>query len=347
MFARVSALSLLAFALGLAEASAGSERLFVSREGSDESECTNLKPCRTFAHAASVAALGGEIDVLTPGGYGAVTIDKALSIVNDSGGVAAITTSGGPGVLVVAGANDAVYLRGLTIKDGRPPPVAFAANAVGGADRAALASAAGGLRALASKGAVPLVSSGVEFLSGASLRILDCDVHDYLTGNSAILEGYGIAIGSSTNADISIINTKMSNNFTGIAVAPLISVAVTAMVDRSTINDNYVGILGENFPPGTLNIEVIEDVVSGNRFGLGFLGEVQGFGEAAVKNSNISGNVIGLEAAGGTFRLSGSMFHDNKSGYVIVPPGIIYSYGDNVIDDNGPNFGALTPAKMQ
>jgi Right handed beta helix region len=73
-------------------------------------------PCRTFAFALTQTAAGGEIDVLDPGGYGTVTITKAVSIVNDGVGVAAI---GAPssliGVTIKAGANDSVHLRGLTI----------------------------------------------------------------------------------------------------------------------------------------------------------------------------------------------------------------------------------------
>jgi hypothetical protein len=58
---------------------------------------------------------GGEIDVLDPAGYGAVTIAKAISIVNDGVGVAAIGAATGNGVTIKAGAGDSVHLRGLTI----------------------------------------------------------------------------------------------------------------------------------------------------------------------------------------------------------------------------------------
>jgi hypothetical protein len=41
-------------------------------------------PCKTFAGAISNTAAGGEIDVLDPGGFGALTITKAITI--DGGG---------------------------------------------------------------------------------------------------------------------------------------------------------------------------------------------------------------------------------------------------------------------
>jgi hypothetical protein len=52
--------------------------------------------------------------VLDPVGYGAVTITKAISIVNDGVGVAAIGSLGAPSGN--AGASDSVHLRGLTIE---------------------------------------------------------------------------------------------------------------------------------------------------------------------------------------------------------------------------------------
>src|ERR1019366_2887805 len=73
-------------------------------------------PCRTFNFALAQTASGGEIDVLDPAGYGAITITKAISIVNDGVGVAGILASSGNGVTINAGATDSVHLRGLTIE---------------------------------------------------------------------------------------------------------------------------------------------------------------------------------------------------------------------------------------
>ena len=55
-------------------------RSFVSGHGSDAAACTLAAPCRTFAAAYAVTVAGGEIDVLDPGGYGALTIFSAISI---------------------------------------------------------------------------------------------------------------------------------------------------------------------------------------------------------------------------------------------------------------------------
>jgi Right handed beta helix region len=103
-------------ALGLVAAPAqAANRTFVSGKGTDSGACAFAAPCRTFAFALTQTAAGGEIDVLDPGGYGMVTITKAISIVNDGVGAATIGASSGNGVTINAGASDSVHLRGLTI----------------------------------------------------------------------------------------------------------------------------------------------------------------------------------------------------------------------------------------
>jgi hypothetical protein len=65
---------------------------WVSGKGADASSCGALtSPCRTFQYVLSnIVAPGGEIDVLDPAGYGAMTITSAITIVNDGVGVADI-----------------------------------------------------------------------------------------------------------------------------------------------------------------------------------------------------------------------------------------------------------------
>ena len=70
-------------------------------------------PCRSLQYVHNIIAAGGEIDVLDPAGYGAVTITHALSIVNDGVGTAGVQGAGG--VAINAGPSDAVTLRGLNI----------------------------------------------------------------------------------------------------------------------------------------------------------------------------------------------------------------------------------------
>src|SRR5215470_18847474 len=109
---------LLALGVSAAPAQAQLARTYVSAvSGNDGNDCNRLTPCRTFQVAHDKTLANGEITVLDPGGYGAVTITKTISIINDGVGEAGVLVSGGLiGITVNAGPFDRVSLRGLTVK---------------------------------------------------------------------------------------------------------------------------------------------------------------------------------------------------------------------------------------
>src|SRR5437868_15376679 len=109
----VPALALIALALP-ASASAQASRTWVSGVGDDANPCSRTAPCKTFPGAISKTAAGGEINCLDPGGFGTVTITKAISIYCE-GVIGGILASGVTGVIVNAAATDHVVLRGLDI----------------------------------------------------------------------------------------------------------------------------------------------------------------------------------------------------------------------------------------
>jgi hypothetical protein len=63
-----------------APAQAQATRTWVSGVGDDANPCSRTAPCKTFAGAISKTAPGGEIDALDPGGFGALTITKSITI---------------------------------------------------------------------------------------------------------------------------------------------------------------------------------------------------------------------------------------------------------------------------
>jgi len=102
------------FGLSVLPANAQATRTWVSGVGSDANPCSRTAPCQTFAGAISKTTAGGEIDCLDPGGFGAVTITKSMTI--DCGGVTGgILSSITNGVIVNAGVNDRIVLRNLNI----------------------------------------------------------------------------------------------------------------------------------------------------------------------------------------------------------------------------------------
>src|SRR5919112_4504399 len=103
------ALVSVAVLFGASAASAQATRTWVSGVGNDVNPCSRTAPCKTFAGAISKTAAGGEISVLDPGGFGAVTITKSITIDGD-GTLAGILAAAGSGITVSAGPNDVVIL---------------------------------------------------------------------------------------------------------------------------------------------------------------------------------------------------------------------------------------------
>jgi hypothetical protein len=66
--------------LAAVPAHAQASRTWVSGVGDDANPCSRTAPCKTFAGAISKTALNGEINCLDPGGFGAVTITKSITI---------------------------------------------------------------------------------------------------------------------------------------------------------------------------------------------------------------------------------------------------------------------------
>jgi hypothetical protein len=139
----VSALVCLTGSLAFGQAT----RTWVSGVGDDANPCSRTAPCKTFAGAISKTLAGGEIDVLDPGGFGAVTITKSISIEAD-GLIAGVLVSGTNGIVVNAGPTDVVVLRGLTIEG------------------------------------LGVSLAGIEFVSGGSLFVEGCKINAFTTGIS-------------------------------------------------------------------------------------------------------------------------------------------------------------------
>jgi hypothetical protein len=170
--------SFLAFAT--TPASAQATRTWISGVGDDANPCSRTAPCKTFAGAISKTAAGGEIDALDPGGFGALTITKAITLDGGGGQVASILVSGTPGITVAAGATDVVIIRNLRI------------NGI-------LQTGAGG-------------TNGINFVSGRMLSVENCTIFGFGTA--------GIGVSTSANATLNVTNSNITNAANGISFAP-------------------------------------------------------------------------------------------------------------------------------
>src|SRR5260370_40551469 len=112
-------LSVFAFVvLGAAMMYGQASRTWVSGVGDDVNPCSRTAPCKTWAGAISKTAPGGEIDALDPGGFGAVTITKGMTLDGGGGIVASTLNSGTTGILVNAANTDKIWIRNIMINGG-------------------------------------------------------------------------------------------------------------------------------------------------------------------------------------------------------------------------------------
>jgi len=117
--ALVLQLTLLAIALVrvlyAAPAQAQEIRTFVSSAGNDSNNClTPATACRYFAAAYAVTPAGGEIDVLDPGNYRALTITGPISI-QGHGWASSAAATGGATFVINARTNDEINIRGVLL----------------------------------------------------------------------------------------------------------------------------------------------------------------------------------------------------------------------------------------
>src|SRR5215472_11777920 len=243
------------FACSMYASSAQAQRVFVSATGSDGNPCSFASPCRSFQHAHDVAPAHGEIDVLDPAGYGAVTITKAISI--QGHGFSGITVAGGAnGITINAGSSDAITLNGL-ILDGAN--VGF---------------------------------NGIVFNSGSSLAVSNCVVQNFFwngsSGFSGSIPGNGVLIQPTSGAvKFVITNTIVSNNGSiGIFyVPPSGSATAAGVIDQVVATNNRYGIVITTQNGGGPTTTAISNSIASNSTIVGII--VNNIAALAVSMDNI------------------------------------------------------------
>jgi hypothetical protein len=314
--------ALLALGLPAAPAHAQLARTFVSAaSGNDSNDCNRLTPCRTFQRAHNNTLAAGEITVLDAGGYGGVTITKAISIINDGVGEAGALVSGGAnGITINAGASDPVSLRGLTVKG-----IGFGGG------------------------------NGIVFTSGRSLTVENCAIRN-LTG--ALPIGNGIVFQPSVSSRLAVSNTVVADNdMIGIYVTPAgAGLAVSAAFSRVEAYNNDTGFdISGVTATGTLNATVADSVAAGNANAGIFAVSGPGVAEATsvmVVRSVSANNGIGLAASvivsgNVILRVGRSTVTGNLTSWSANPGAFLRSYGDNNIDGNSDGDPSPTTILMK
>jgi hypothetical protein len=214
-----------------APAHAQATRTWVSGVGDDANPCSRTAPCKTFAGAISKTVSGGEISVLDPGGFGAVTITKSISITNDGVGEAGVLVAGTNGIVIAAGTGDVVNLRGLII-DGSP------------------------LSSL----------NGVRILSAKAVHVQNCVIKNFSGGFGIDVAATAGTVEVFVN-DTVLSNNGNGQTGDGVLAQPSGGASSRVVLNRVTANGNTFGVRVD----GTGNIGgtgtgmfVRDSVVSGN-----------------------------------------------------------------------------------
>jgi hypothetical protein len=302
-------------------AAAQATRTWVSGVGDDVNPCSRTAPCKTFAGAISKTAAGGEINCLDPGGYGAVTITKSITIscpYTEGGALA-----GGNGITINDGAtatpNTAVVvLRGLDIFGVSPP------------------------------------SNGVRFVAGAALHIEESVIRRFNAANS-----FGVSFQPAGVANLYISNTIITSNGNGatgggILIKPTGTGTGRAVLENVKVQTNAgTGVfLDTTGNSGGVAVTMSNVQVAGTTGNA-----IRGLAPAGnapltlmLTNSIVANNAnTGLLADGGaTFRVSNTTITGNGfaggSGVVMSNGGQALTYGDNRLDANAVDGAFIAPA---
>jgi hypothetical protein len=278
-------------------------RSWVSHDGKDQNDCTIDHPCRTFQRAHDATAGGGEVDVLDPGNYGGLIINRSITI--DGGGMGYVSVDVVPppldqnaGIVVVPNFGATVVLRRLFVV---PPP---------------------------SPG-----WPGISWIQGATLEIENVTIGSF---------AYGIQVYASGNTDGRTVQRQlfikdtMIQNLAGSQGAVGINIDqgsnITMTAEELTIENagtaNTVGV-GMQIMSGKAHIS--HSIFSGMQEAV-FV--TQG-AELTLEDSTVAFTKSALRTfANGFIWVAGNNIHDNV---VALTPsgGPINSFGNNRIAGNG------------
>jgi hypothetical protein len=280
--------------LASAPANAQATRTWVSGVGDDANPCSRTAPCKTFAGAISKTATGGEIDCLDPGGFGALTITKSITLDCGGGGiVGSILASAVAGINVNA-AGGTVIIRNLSI------------NGTG----------------------TTLGTRGINILAAASVLVEHSHIMNFAqqciadtrpTAGSLIvndvdarfcaLAGIGTA---TTNGVLKLAVSRFTstNNGSGVSLSANTNATITSSVLSNNTNSGIDSVGGSIFADG--------NAIASNGTGVsnGSTGNIR------LSNNNIAFNTAGItNAAGGTLTTYGNNRNNTTTSGAITAAG--------------------------
>jgi hypothetical protein len=232
-------------------------RTWVSGVGDDANPCSRTAPCKTFAGAISKTAAGGEISVLDPGGFGAVTITKSITLDGGGGQVASILSAGTNGIIINAAATDKVVLRNLRIN---------------GADT--------GL-------------NGIRFMAGASLLVQNVHIERF-TGSGIDVQVANPAPNTAP-AQVEVVDSSVSHSDYGLRVRSQSGVQAPTVATAERTRFLFNTTTGVSAEGATATVQLGQSSVFANGTGLSSVdsGALLSFGTNQVQGNSTNGAFTG------------------------------------------------------
>lgn len=292
-------------------ASAQATRTWVSGVGDDVNPCSRTAPCKTFAGAISKTAANGAINCLDPGGFGAVTITKSMTIDCGpfSGGILAAASNG----INVNGAGILVILRNITIHGHGTGLI------------------------------------GINFISGVSLQVDNLTIQGFSSGSAIGINFAPNAANSILQVNDSTITTNGIAPSTGggIAIVPAAGGNAIVAINGTKIENNAFG-LAANSGSGGINMVVRNSIIANNR-GPGIFTNATNSIAVMVDGTTISNNFqTGISSGGGNslVRINNSVISGNATGVASSAGGVLRSYKNNAINGNGSDGTPITQENL-
>lgn len=255
-------------------AQAQASRTWVSGVGDDANPCSRTAPCKTFAGAISKTAAKGEISVLDPGGYGAVTITKSITI-SGTGTLAGILSAGTTGVIVNAGAADVVVLRDISI-EGFGTGLNGIRFLAGGALHVERVSISG------------TVGRGIDFQPSGNSELFVRDSTIQRNGNS----GIAIEPGLAGTALVTLDGVQVVQNQAGIRIKDRSNIMASRSVISGNVGSGVAMVANTNAAQMALDhCTVSSNGSDGNNAGIRSEGSQA---TVRISNNTITDNSVGL-----------------------------------------------------
>ena len=286
-----------------APACAQATRTWVSGTGDDANPCSRTAPCQTFAGAISKTAASGEIDCLDPGGFGTLTITKAITLKCDSASNGGILAAGTNAITIRAGSTDAIVLSGLDLE-----------------------GVNSGLH-------------GISLLSGGSLTVINSSIRDFV-GNGINFAPNSNAALHVVYAKIG--NSGQSIGYAGIYIQPSGSANATVTIAETQVTGAATGIASDGSQTtGAINGIIRDTDISQNtQYGIAASNGTAAHNTLVLDHASVLGNgASGLSVAGANagMLVGNSTIFGNQSGLVMTSGGVLDSYGNNRVNGNNGN----------